>query len=415
MNAHLPPEIVGFAVALGCGLLIGIEREQHKIDHSEGLAVGVRTLALIAMAGATSAYMGQIAFALMGAFVALATVVSYVGTRQTDPGLTTEIATVLTFLIGALAMRSPALASGVAVICAILLQSKEWLHRFSKQVLTAQELNDALLLLASALVILPILPDMPLGPFAGLNVRRLWSLVVVVMSINALGYVAIRAVGPRLGLPISGLVGGFVSSAATVASMGHRAREQPQLLHGCAAGAMASNVSTLLLLAIIFAAVDAALLRAMTPSLILAGGLTLTFALYLSRNALRQIDVAGTTIASRPFHFGHALKFALLIALVLLIAAMLQRWLGSAGVTLTATVIGFADTHAPAISASEMLAAGSLDLAQTRLAILCALSANTVTKAIVAYTNGGLPYAKHIWPGLTVLLAGAWAGYFLEF
>jgi uncharacterized membrane protein (DUF4010 family) len=415
MLEYLPKELLGLAVGLGSGLLVGVEREQHKAEHAGRMAAGVRTCALIALCGGIATLLGPVALAITGSFIALATVTSYWGTRQTDPGLTTEVVLVLVFLIGALAMQWPALAAAVAVVSTILLQSKQWLHRFSRQVLTESELNDALLLLASALVVLPILPDTPLGPFEGLNLRRLWVLVVLVMAINAAGYIAIRAIGPRLGLPLTGLVGGLVSSSATIASMGSRARANPTLVRACAAGGMASNLSTVALIAVILGALDRALLLALAPALGLAGGAVLAWSALLGWRALRDpIEGDGAQMAARPFHFGHALAFAAMIAAVLAISTLLGRWLGDAGVALTAAAAGFADTHAPAVSVGELSANHTIGLPSAQLAVLLAFSTNTTTKVVLAFTSGGADYARRVVPGLLLMLAGAWGGWALQ-
>jgi uncharacterized membrane protein (DUF4010 family) len=414
MLDYLPDEVLGLAVALGCGLLIGIEREQHKADHAGRMAAGVRTCALIALCGGIAALLGPVPLAITGGFIALATVASYWGTQATDPGLTSEVVLVLTFLIGVLAMRSPTLAAGLAVVSTALLQGKDWLHRFSRQVLSESELNDALLLLASALVILPILPDTPLGPFEGLNLRRLWALVVLVMAINAAGYIAIRAVGPRLGLPLTGLVGGLVSSSVTIASMGHRARAHPGLARACAAGAMASNLSTVALFVVILTALDHQLLRLLAPSLGLSGAAVLLWAGMLGARAIREPATEGeASITSRPFHFGHALAFAAMIAAVLVAASLLGRWFGDAGVALTAAIAGFADTHAAAVSVGELSAGGGIPRATAALAILLAFSTNTVTKGVLAISAGGAEYSRRLLPGLALMMAGAWGGWLL--
>ncbi len=414
MVESIPQEVLGLAVALGSGLLIGVEREQHKAEHAGRMAAGVRTCALIALSGGIATLLGPIALAVTGGFIALATVTSYWGTQQTDPGLTSEVVLVLTFLIGALAMQWPALAAGLAVVVTILLQAKDWLHRFSRQVLSETELNDALLLLASALVILPILPDTPLGFFEGLDLRRLWALVVLVMAINAAGYIAIRAIGPRLGLPLTGLIGGLVSSSATIASMGHRARNSAELARACAAGGMASNLSTVVLLAIIIGALDGKLLLAMAPSLALAGTAVLAWAVLLGWRALRTpIEGNAAVMATRPFHFGHALAFAALIATVLVVSTLLGRWLGDAGVSLTAAAAGFADTHAPAVSVGELAANGTIGTASAQLAVMLAFSTNTVTKIVLTITAGGADYSRRLLPGLLLMIGGAWAGWLL--
>lgn len=411
MSEYLPNEVLGLAVALGSGLLVGVEREQHKAEHAERMAAGVRTCALVALCGGVAWILGPVAIAIAGGFIALATVTSYWGTQQTDPGLTSEVVLVLTFLIGVLAMTQPALAAGTAVVAAILLQAKSWLHRFSRQVLTESELNDALLLLASALVVLPILPDTPIPPFEGLNLRRLWALVVLVMAINAAGYIAIRAIGPRLGLPLTGLVGGLVSSAATIASMGHRARANPALVRACAAGGMGSNLSTVALFVLIFAAADRALLAALALPLALAGAAVLAWSAALGARALREPVEDDGMVATRPFHFGHALSFAAMIGGVLAAATLMGRWLGSAGITLTAAAAGFADTHAAAVSVAELSSGGAIQTRQAALAVLFAFSANTLTKIVLAITAGGGAYARRVVPGLLAMIAAAWGGW----
>jgi uncharacterized membrane protein (DUF4010 family) len=410
----LPDEVLALAVALGAGLLIGVEREQHKADHAGRMAAGVRTLALVSLSGAVAALLGPLAIGVMGAFIALATAVSYFHTHDNDPGLTTEVVIVLTFLIGMLTVQSGVLAGGIAVVVTIVLQMKPVLHRFARQVLTESELNDALLLLASALVILPILPDEPLGPFEGLNLRRLWALVVLVMAINAAGYIAVRAAGPRLGLPLTGLIGGFVSSSATIASMGHRARSEPLLLRAAVAGGMASNLATVALMVAIVAAIDPALLLNLAWPLGLAFVVVCAFVGRTGLHAWRDAVPDGAGMKSRPFHFGHALTFAALIATVLIVSDLLAGWLGDLGVALSAAAVGFADTHAAAVSVAELGAQQRIDADGAVFAILLALSTNTLTKIALARTAGGADYAWRMIPGLVAMLVALWAGWWIS-
>ncbi len=418
MFEQIPIELQGLAVALGCGLLIGVEREQHKLskdgDDVEGSQpAGVRTCALIALTGATAAMLGSVALAVAGGFVAATAIAGYLASRHAHPGLTTEVMLVFTFLIGVVAMQQPALAAGLAVVSTILLQAKDWLHRFAKQTLSESELNDALILLASVLVILPILPDANLGSLDGLNLRRLWTLVVLVMAINAAGYVAVRAFGPRLGLPLTGLAGGFVSSAATIGGMAQRAQQTPKLARGCAAAGMASNISTLVLLAIILAAGDRALLWRMTPALAISLLVTAGYAGMVGWHALKKPIAPTDDLRQRPFHFGHALAFAGLIAVVLVASNLLKAWFGDSAVSVGAALAGFADTHAVAVSMAEMSATSALGVEQASLAVLVAFTTNTLTKAALAWSAGGRGYARVLLPGLALMLAAMWGVWLL--
>ena len=243
-------DISGLAVALGIGLLVGIERERRKGEGSAG-AAGVRTFALIALAGAIAERLGGVGIAIVGGFTALAALASYRYSRTRDPGLTTEVAMLVVFLLGVLAMREIALAAGLGVAVALLLAAKSRVHRFVNNVLTEQELHDALLLAAAAAIVLPLLPDRALDPWQVLNLRKLWQLAVIIMAINAAGHVALRAFGARTGLLLAGLAGGFASSTATIASMGALARKNPELATACAGAGVVSNVSTVVQLAVI--------------------------------------------------------------------------------------------------------------------------------------------------------------------
>lgn len=216
--------IFDYGIALGIGLLIGAERERRKETGSTRSAMGIRTFSVISLLGAVSFTLGSSTLlAMMALAIAGLTATAFWLSHEQDPGLTTEAALLLTLLLGGLAMRDPALASGLAVILTILLTTRTILHRFVSTILSETELNDALIIAAAALVLLPLAPDQYMGPFNALNPRTIWKIVILIMSISATGYISLRVMGPRIGLPITGLASGFVSSAATISSMGVRA------------------------------------------------------------------------------------------------------------------------------------------------------------------------------------------------
>ena len=152
-------------------------------------------------------------------------------------GMATRAALLLTLALGGLCLHDPALASGLAVAVAILLAARSRLHRFVRTVLSRNELVDALILAAGALVVLPLLPDTYLGPFDALNPRTLWKFTLLVMTISAGGHVALRLFGPRIGLPLAGFASGFISSTLTVGTMGQRVAAEPLLMGPAVAGA----------------------------------------------------------------------------------------------------------------------------------------------------------------------------------
>src|SRR5262245_56034528 len=174
---------VRLAISLGIGLLIGAERERRKGDGDRRAAAGIRTFALASLAGGLSlAFGGEIVLVVTALVIGALTTVAYSRSRAQDPGLTSEIALITTVLIGALAVKEPGLASGIAVGVVILLAARSRLHRFVKSILTEEELHDALIFAAAALVILPLTPDRPIGPLEVVNPRTIWRLAVIFMA-----------------------------------------------------------------------------------------------------------------------------------------------------------------------------------------------------------------------------------------
>lgn len=392
----------GFSSALGLGLLIGLVRERsHAGGHS---IAGLRTHALCALAAAVAAWLGMPAFLLALAVVGVLAAMGYRATHGQDPGLTSEIALVMTSLLGGVAMRSPALATGLAVLVAVLLYAKEPLHRLSRERLSEREVSDGLMLLAAALVVLPILPDRNLGPFDAINLATLWKLVVLVMGVSALGHVALRMVGNRWGLAVAGFFAGYVSSTAAVIGFGQRSKETPALLRSAVAAALLANLASLSLCLPILWTVSPALATALLPELLAVGTVLLVGGL-LGLRAGRDEQIPPPTAQSRMFRFGHALGFALLVAALVLLSAALSAWIGPTGAMAAAIVSAMAELHAAVATLGSLMSQGSIDLGQARWLMLGLLAASLTTKSAMALASGGRAYGLGVAAGLLVALA----------
>jgi uncharacterized membrane protein (DUF4010 family) len=323
----LPGEASAILVALGAGLLIGIERERQTGDGKLPVAAGVRTFAITALLGVLGALNGSdVVLGVIAAGVVALAVFSYHGTRAENPGLTTEVALLATFLTGVLAATRPVLAAAAGVLVVVLLVLRAPLHGFAHQKLSEQELRDAVLLAAAAILVLPILPDHPIDPWNVVNPRLVWKLTVLIMLVDGAGYVAQRLVGARAGLPISGLLGGFVSSTAVVATMGKRAQGEPAVLPAAVAGAALSQIATVIQLALVLAVSDVTLLGQLRWPLIAMGvvaalygaAMLLASGLIVTANTLSKLAFARTG--------GAGYFWRLAPGLVLLIAAFWGAW-----------------------------------------------------------------------------------------
>ena len=337
--------------------------------------------------------------------------VAYQRTRDQDPGLTTEFALILTCLLGGLAIHKPVLAAAVSVALALLLAERNAIHHFVRNVLTARELSDTILFSAMALIVLPLAPDRYMGPLDALNPYALVRLVVLVMAISAFGYVAMRSLGARYGLPLSGFASGFVSSTATIYSMGERASRQQSVMSGAVAGALLSSVATIIQMTIVIGMVQTKLLTALMFPLIFggvaAGGYGLVFFMTMapvSDKKDQEINVG------RAFDLKMATVFAALMGLIVLVAAGLNAWLGARGMWVGAAVTGLIDAHATAVSAASLTAANKISADQAIGPVLVGLTTNTIMKAVVAFKSGGVRYAARIVPGLVLMIIAVWLG-----
>ncbi|WP_322819811.1 DUF4010 domain-containing protein [Tepidiforma sp.] len=404
-------EALRLAVALGIGLLLGAERERRKGEGPRRGAAGIRTFALVALAGGVAmAVGGGVVLAAALAFVALAVVAAYALGDREDPGLTTEVAVVVAFLLGALAWREPQVAAGLAVVVTILLAAREQLHRLVAQALTEQEVHDGLLFAGAALVVLPLVPDERIGPYGVFNPFAIWRLVVLVMAIGGAGYVAVRLLGARVGLPLSGLAAGFVSSSATIAAMGVRARQYPVLRSPAVAAAVLSTVATVVQMVVVVGATDPATLRELWPPMALAGLGAAGYGALFGVRALRDEAAEHHEPGGRAFEPKTALVFAATVTAILFVSAALNDWLGNRGVLITAGVAGFADAHSAAIAVAGLAAGGRIAPDDAVVPILAAFTTNSVTKMVLAAATGGRRFAAEVWPGVIVTAALAWAG-----
>lgn len=404
------PLVLHFAVALGIGLLIGIDRERRKGEGSARAPAGLRTFALTSLSGAIAITVGgELLLVVVTAGVLAFAALSYWSSRDQDPGLTTETALVVTVLLGGFAMREPTHAAALGVIVAGLLTARTALHRFVRSVLTEKEVRDGLIFAAATLVVLPLLPDKAMGPYGALNPRTIWIVVILVMAVSAFGYVLVRAIGPRFGLPLAGLASGFISSSATIGAMGTRTAGDAKLLRPAVAGAVLSTVATVVELALLLGATDMATLRAFYIPLLCAGAAAILYGGLFTAWAL-QAKVDEHYTPESAFSLKTALTFAAILAVVLLASAALQDWFGDTGVLAAMAVAGFADTHSAAISVASLVATGKIKAAEAVLPILAALSTNTVTKMIFAVSSGSGAFALRVIPGLLLVIAAAWAG-----
>jgi uncharacterized membrane protein (DUF4010 family) len=415
----MPESWIGLLVALGCGLLVGIERERRKGRGPTRAAAGMRTFTLVTLAGALAQSLAPGLLVVAGALgVAALAALGYWRSqrpRSDDPGLTTEVALLVAYLVGVQCMVQPALGAGCGAILAGLLAARENMHRFATEWLTELELRDALVLAGVALVVVPLAPDAALPWLGGLAPRTAAWLVLVILLMQAVAHVAGRLLGDRQALALTGLLGGFVSSTATIATLGAQARGEAPAGQRTLAGAAALSGAATWLQALALCAVAS---PALLPALVVPASAGLLAALLGSipawlGNGLAPALRAEPAAARRPLRLREALLVALLLLAVSATVAWAQVHFGNAGLWTGTALTALADAHAPIAASFVLHHAGTLAAGDTLRAALLAVSVNTASRCVVAALSGGALYGWRVARVLVLSAAAAWTALLL--
>jgi uncharacterized membrane protein (DUF4010 family) len=381
------------AVALLAGLLIGLERGWATRAAAEGARIaGIRTFGLIGLLGALTALLAQGAGAVVLALgflafgVLLAASYWLQGERGHDFGITTEVAALITFALGALAMAGHlTAAASVAVVTAVILSLKPRLHGLVAQ-LRPEEVYGTLKLLLISVVLLPILPDRGFGPWQALNPFELWLLVVLIAAISFVGYAAVRIAGARRGLLLTALCGGLIASTVVALDFARLARKHRDLQRILAAGVAAASATMFPRMLVVVAAVQPGLLPGLLAPLGVMMAIGYGAALWWSRTDTREA-VPEMDAPANPFELGPALKFGLLLAVITLLANALRHMFGDEGIYALAALSGIADVDAITLSLAGMTAR-DLAVAVAVHGIVIAAMVNTLAKAALVVAIG---------------------------
>jgi uncharacterized membrane protein (DUF4010 family) len=396
-----------FVVALALGFLVGLERESTKIEHQKLVFGGVRTHPIISMYGFGCAWLYQIGVTFMLpagllSMTALATVAYIAKIRAERFGSTSEISALLTFVVGALALLVDIwIAMALGIVNAMLLSEKAKLETFVER-LDKVDFLAVLKFLLVTLIVLPVLPDQEFTRFK-LNPASIWKLVILVSTIGFIGYALSKRFGNKVGLWLSGLLGGIVSSTAVTVASGRLAQREPgQERYARQASILAGSVMYFRILVIV-AIVNPAIVSVIWwkfTALAIVGAL---LSVHRRRSEAGSVakEVPGL---QNPFEISPALVFAGLFVLLSIATELVRSYAGAAGVLSLAAVVGVTDIDPFILS----ILRGS-DVGLVVAAILVAMMSNTLVK--------GFYFAALVRAGRRETLAryGLWALIHLPF
>jgi len=377
------------ALSLGLGLLVGLQREWKETD-----VAGIRTFPLITLLGTLVALFEDdnlIAFVPAGmlAVTALLMVANLAKLKEDhpSPGMTTESAAILMFLVGAatgVGLTGPAIV--ITGVTAVLLHWKQPLHGVVDRI-DSKDLKGLMHLVLIALVILPMLPDQTYGPYDVLNPYKIWLMVVLIVGISMAAYVAYRLLGARVGTILGGVLGGLISSTATTVSYARQSKTNADTASMAALViVIASTIVNARVLFEIGLVAPRLLQIALLPMSIMLLLMTIeSIALYFPlRNRKTQPPTHGNPAQLKP-----AIIFAALYAVILLVVAAAKEHLGNQALYGVALISGLTDVDAITLSTAKLFKDGRVDGGTAWRIILLATLSDLVCKAGAVALLGG--------------------------
>ena len=382
----LPDPFIDLAIALGLGLLVGLQRESKNIP-----VAGLRTFALVTISGTLAAMLarhagGWVVGAGLLAIAGLAAISHYATTHDGDSGMTTEVALLAMYLIGGVIIlgdRRLAVVLGGTV--AVLLQAKAPFRKVMER-LGDDDVRAIFKFVLLALVILPVLPDQAFGPWAVFNLFEIWLLVVLIVGINLAGYIAWKFIGAKSGALLGGLLGGVISSTATTVGYARRTKESRDAAPLATVVILIATAVVVIRVLIEVAVVAPRLLAqvAIPFSIVLGAAIVLSLAVWW-RAAKQPADLPEQ---ENPTMLRAALIFAAVYAIVLLAVAWVRHAIGDAGLYYVAIVGGLTDVDAITLSTAKMASLGQLAPDRAWRVILVAFTANLAFKAGIVAVLG---------------------------
>lgn len=398
-SLNLAPETVRFLkellIVLGIGLLTGLEREYAKSKETDGegfeLFAGIRTFPLVAIIGYLAMYLSATTSAWiypigLGAVAVFALVAYYLANLSRRTGATTEFALIAVFLLSGLVyLQEYLVASFLALLLTALLTLKVNLHKVASA-LSKRDMLSILLFAVITALILPLLPNVDLGPYGVFNPFKIWLIVSIFISLNFVAYFLHKFIDTHYSIIATGVLGGFASSTATAwyfSRLGGKSQE----------GGMAHVAAIVLASSIMFprllvwlVLLSPALLAMLWVPVLLLGLLGLGIGIYFGKRSLANDAVKGRAIEN-PINLKDAGIFAILYVVILLLVGFAEEHLGSQGVYIASAISGLTDVDAITISMANY-AGQSITTSVAAVAVIIAAFANTLVKYVLCLAFG---------------------------
>jgi uncharacterized membrane protein (DUF4010 family) len=411
------PDLLVFIIVSAClGALIGLIRQwDEQTERHAGAFAGVRTHIFWAVLGCLGAFASEahVAYAFVIVLVLVAAHLiaqAVVEHDHANPGSTSLAGAILTMFCGALVfweeMKS---AVVVAAMTMMLFGLKRPIHDWTRTI-TPDDIRATLQFVAITGVILPLVPDRDMGPFGGFNPFSTWLMVVLISGLGFAGYLAMRIIGARAGIVLTGILGGLASSTASALAFSRRSREEPRSSDHYALAVVAACTVMLPRVLVATGVVNRNFALTLIVPFALMSIPGICYALWVWLRRQPKGGEADLPKVRNPLSLMTAIKFAALYGAIAFLVKMIRAQGWTAGLLPLSFVSGLTDMDAISLSiAGEHSAENQMSTLATQAVVLAAVS-NTLLKTGMAIMLGspGLKLRVGIVLGATAVVGVLW-------
>jgi uncharacterized membrane protein (DUF4010 family) len=394
--------VVGFILALTIGFLVGRTREPGPKGPPRP---GMRDFLIIALLGGVAGHLDSAAVAVA---LFAGTIGAIFVMRLQHPernGITTELAAVATFVLGALCLTADRqFGAGLGIVLAAILAERDQLRRFVRDAISDREFIDTLSFLALIFIIYPLLPAGSYGPFGFFEPRRIWLFVILVSGVSYVGYFLTKFTGSARGALLTAIVGAIASTTAYTTGISQAVAEAPESAIPAARYALIANSILFPRMLLLVVLVSPTLAIAASPSfaaMMLAG---FASALLLAPVTKKHTAVADSAFRN-PFSIRPALQFGVVFTIVLLMTRVAKHYAGYSGQMVVSAISGLVDVDAISLTLSGFVQAGTSAARDAVIGLTLAAGVNAIFKSGVAQTSHQPAFYLRLMAGFAIMFA----------
>jgi uncharacterized membrane protein (DUF4010 family) len=396
--------VLGFILALTIGFLVGRTREPEADGPPRP---GMRDFLVIALLGAVAGHLGN---APIGIALFAGTVGAILVMRAQHPernGITTELAAVATFVLGALCLTSDRqLGAGLGIVLAAILAERDQLRSFVRNAISDREYIDTLSFLALIFIIYPLLPTGSYGPFGFFEPRKIWLFVILVSGVSYVGYFLTKFTGGQRGALLTAIVGAIASTTAYTTGISEAVADAPESAVPAARYAIIANSILFPRMLLLIAVVSPKLAIAASPAFaaMMIAGLAAAMVLASAKATKKRSGVADSTF-NNPFSIRPALQFGVVFTLVLLITRVAKHYAGYGGQMVVSAISGLVDVDAISLTLAGFVQAGTSPARDAVIGLTLAAGVNAIFKSAVARTSRQPAFYLRLMAGFVIMFA----------